>query len=255
VNDDLLVDYGPDTSPQCVRFNVDLTKVKDALITHSHQDHLYMQDVRHRKKDSRQDGSLGMMTVWGNPDSIDMFHEQMRDVLIEIFGERKNIVQPTREEVIEELGEYLLMQTRVIQPHQALNVGRYRVHTIHAHHKEPELSLNFIIDDGKKRILYGTDTGIWERAEWAFIESLGIKMDLVALDCTVGTKPGGGGHHSNESFLNTKDEFVSRGLLSPGARFFAHHFSHQWNIVYDDIVAFMAPHGVEVTYDGLVVEI
>ncbi len=255
VNDDLLVDYGPDTSPQCIRFNVDLTKVKDILITHSHQDHLYMQDVRHRKKDSRQAGSLGMATVWGNTDSIDIFNEQMREVLMDIFRERNITLQPTRDEVIEELGNYLMLQSRVIEPHRSFDIGRYKIHTIHAHHKEPEVCLNFIIDDGKKRILYGNDTGVWEKAEWSFIESLGIKMDMVALDCTVGTQKGGGGHHSNETFLETKDEFVSRNLLSPGARFFAHHFSHQWNIPYDDIAAFMAPHGVEVTYDGLVVEI
>jgi phosphoribosyl 1,2-cyclic phosphate phosphodiesterase len=253
VNEDLLVDYGPDTSPQCIRFNVDLTKVKDILITHSHQDHLYMQDVRHRKWDSRQGGSLGMVTLWGNPDSIEMFNEQMRDVLMEEFGQRKNAIRPTREEAIEELGDYLLMQTRVIEPHQSIDVGRYKIHTIHAHHKEPELSLNFIIDDGNTRFLYGNDTSIWEAAEWSFIESLGITMDVVALDCTVGLGLPGG-HHSNESFLATHEEFVTRGLLSPGARFFAHHFSHQWNLVHDDIVAFMKPHGVEVTFDGLVVE-
>ncbi|MEX2683433.1 MAG: MBL fold metallo-hydrolase [Candidatus Sigynarchaeota archaeon] len=255
VNEDLLIDYGPDTSPQCVRFNVDLTKIKDVLITHSHQDHLYMQDVRHRKLDSRQHGKLVMMTVWGNQDSIAMVIEQMRDVLMETFGEKKSFtIKPTREEIIDELSDYLLMQTRVIEPHQALDVGRYKVYTIHAHHKEPELSLNYIIDDGKTRFLYGTDTGVWAKSEWAYIESLGIKMDVVALDCTVGLKPGGGGHHSNESFLATHAEFISRGLLSPGARFFAHHFSHQWNVVYDDIVKIMSPHGIEVTYDGLVIE-
>jgi phosphoribosyl 1,2-cyclic phosphate phosphodiesterase len=253
VNDDLLLDYGPDTSPQCVRFNIDLTKVKDILITHSHQDHLYMQDVRHRKVDSRLDGSLDMVTVWGNTDSIEIFHEQARDVLMEEFGQRKGAIRPTREEVIDEIGDFLLLQTRVIEPHQSIDIGKYKIHTIHAHHKEPENCLNFIFDDGKTRLLYGNDTGTWERAEWDFIESLGITMDVVALDCTVGTGRSGG-HHSNESFLKTRAEFITRGLLSPGARFFAHHFSHQWNFVHDDIVAFMKPHGVEVTYDGLVVE-
>lgn len=255
INEDLLVDYGPDTSPQCVRFNVDLTKVKDILITHSHQDHLYIQDVRHRKLSSRLNGTLDMVTVWGSQESIEVYNEQMRDVMMEEFGQdRKQAIRPTREEVIDELGDFLLMQTRSIVPHQSLDVGRYKIHTIHAHHKEPEICYNYIIDDGKTRFLYGNDTGVWEASEWDFIESLGIKLDVVALDCTVGTQKGGGGHHSNETFLATHAEFISRGLLSPGARFFAHHFSHQWNFVHDDIVPLMAPHGVEVTYDGLVVE-
>jgi phosphoribosyl 1,2-cyclic phosphate phosphodiesterase len=255
VNEDLLIDFGPDTPAQSVRFNADLTKVENLLLTHSHVDHLFMHDVRHRKVSSRIDGQLGMLTMWGNMDSVEAFNAQARDVMMEEFGQdRKQAIRPTREEVIDELGDFLLMQTRVIKPHQSLDIGRYKVHTIHAHHKEPEVCLNFIIDDGKTHFLYGNDTGTWEATEWDFIESLGIKLDVIALDCTVGLKPGGGGHHSNESFLATYAEFVSRGLLSPGARFFAHHFSHQWNMVHDDIVPFMAPHGVEVTYDGLVVE-
>jgi phosphoribosyl 1,2-cyclic phosphate phosphodiesterase len=255
VNQDLLIDFGPDTPAQSVRFNADLTKVENLLLTHSHADHLFMHDVRHRKKSSRIDGQLGVLTMWGNVDSVDMFNEQARDVMMEEFGQdRKRAIRPTREEVIDELGDFLLMQTRVITPHQSLDIGRYKVHTIHAHHKEPEVCLNYIIDDGKTRFLYGNDTGTWEPAEWDFIGSLGTKLDVVALDCTVGVKHGGGGHHSNESFLAAHKEFIDRRLLSPGARFFAHHFSHQWNFVHDDIVPIMSPHGVEVTYDGLVVE-
>jgi phosphoribosyl 1,2-cyclic phosphate phosphodiesterase len=255
VNDDLLVDFGPDTPAQSVRYNADLTKVENLLLTHSHVDHLFMHDVRHRKVSSRINGQLDMLTVWASTTSIEAFNEQARDVMMEEFGQdRKQAIRPTREEVIDELGDFLFMQTRVIEPHQSINIGRYKIHTIHAHHKEPEVCFNFIINDGKTRFLYGNDTGTWEAGEWDFIESLGITLDVVALDCTVGVKPGGGGHHSNESFLATHAEFVSRELLSPGARFFAHHFSHQWNFVHDDIVSLMAPHGVEVTYDGLVVE-
>jgi len=165
----------------------------------------------------------------------------------------KHAVRPTDEEVIEEIEDFFFVKTIVIEPHQTINLGRYKVYTIHAHHKEPELSLNFVIDDGTTRFLYGTDTGLWDEEEWNYIESLGAKLDVIALDCTVGLGRTGG-HHSNESFLKTKNEFVTRDLLSERCTFFAHHFSHQSNVTYDDIVELMKPHSVEITFDGLVVE-
>ncbi|NMC08640.1 MAG: hypothetical protein GYA24_25750 [Candidatus Lokiarchaeota archaeon] len=255
VNDDLLIDFGPDTAAQSVRFNVDLTRVANLLITHSHVDHLAIQDMRHRKLSSRINGTLGKLVTWASQEAIDVFNEQARDVLMEEFGSRTGQLKPSREEVIDELGDFLLVTTHPIEPHKSYDVGKYTVHTIHARHKEPETCFNFIIDDGKTRFLHGNDTGIWDAAEWDFIESLGIKLDMVALDCTVGIQKGGGGHHSNESFLATREEFIRRDLLAPGHRFFAHHFSHQWNFVYDDLVAVMSPHSVEITHDGLVVEI
>ncbi len=253
VNDDLIIDYGPDTSAQCVRFNVDFTRLKNILITHSHPDHLQARDMIQRKFGARQKGTLDMAILWGNKESIATFNEQISIALMEEFSQGNVALKPSKEEVIEELGEFLLLETRVLVPHQTTGIGRYTISTIHAHHKEPEDSLNFIIDDGRTRFLYGTDTGLWAETEWEFIESLGKTMDVVALDCTVGSNPTGG-HHSNESFLKTREEFITRDLLSEDALFFAHHFSHQNNLVYDDIVGIMKPHGVDVTYDGLVVE-
>nr|MDO8116849.1 MBL fold metallo-hydrolase [Candidatus Sigynarchaeota archaeon] len=251
VNDDLIIDYGPDTSAQCVRFNVDLTRVKNILITHSHPDHLQARDMIQRKLGARQKGTLEMLVLWGNQESLATFNEQVSTALMEEFSQGKVDLKPTKDEVLDELGEFLLMETRLLAPHQTISIGRYTVSTIHAHHKEPEESLNYIVDDGRTRFLYGTDTGLWAETEWKFIESLGKTMDVVALDCTVGLNPTGG-HHNNDSFLKTLDEFIRRDLLSKDALFFAHHFSHQNNFVHDDLVDIMAPRGIGVTYDGLV---
>jgi phosphoribosyl 1,2-cyclic phosphodiesterase len=253
VNDDLLVDYGPDTSAQCIRFGIDLTCVKHLLITHSHGDHLTAFDLEHRKLESRLKGTLEPLAVLGNQTSLERLVEQMRYVLVHQFDDNMAVIQPTDEETIEEMAGFLSMKTEAIEPHQTLDLGRYIVHPVHARHKEHELSLNYIIDDGSTRFLYGTDTGPWADSEWEYLDSLGITLDIVALDCTVGLGIPGG-HHSNESFLETKAKLEQRGLLSEGALFYAHHFSHQWNVPYDDVVEIMAPHGVRVTYDGLMVE-
>ena len=41
VNDDLLIDFGPDVLASAQRFNLSLWGVTTALVTHAHSDHFY----------------------------------------------------------------------------------------------------------------------------------------------------------------------------------------------------------------------
>ncbi len=45
IDDDILVDYGPDIAWQCIDFNVDLRQIDYMLITHPHSDHLNWTDL------------------------------------------------------------------------------------------------------------------------------------------------------------------------------------------------------------------
>ena len=45
VNEDLLIDFPPDTVWHSIRFGLDWQKINTCLITHSHSDHLYPEDV------------------------------------------------------------------------------------------------------------------------------------------------------------------------------------------------------------------
>ena len=253
INDDLLVDYGPDTSAQFTRYGLELPRVENILFTHCHGDHLRMQDVFFRSYSYRQRGTLNMTRVWGDAWAIRAFDDQVYSVLNDEFSRNMPGFTPSREEVLEEKEGFLKIQTSIIKPHQKIEIGKYTVFTINAHHNEPEESLNFIIDDGKKKFLYGTDTGPWEPSEWDYIESLGFKFDVVAMDCTVGDgNPGG--HHSYTSFLEEKNQFGSLNLLAKNSIFIAHHFSHQHGMIYNDLVDYMKPHNVIVSYDGLIIE-
>ncbi len=255
INDDLLIDYGPDTSGCATRFRCDLTKVHDIIFTHSHLDHLAAYDLWFRSQGSRIKGTLDQTRVWGNERVIAKFLDHMSWVLREGFGNDPNVMPPTRDETSEEIGGVLLLTEHLLKPHTSTQIGRYTIHTLRAHHNEPEECFNFAIEDGNRRFMYATDTGLWPVAEWEYLESLGVKFDAVALDCTVGEDRMSGGHHGSKSFLVTHDELLRRGLLREHHQFYAHHFSHQGPLIYDDMVEFMRPHGVEVTYDGMIIEI
>jgi len=233
--------------------------VRNILLTHSHADHLSAYDFQYRFPNFQETGSIQTTNIWGNPTSIDAFLEHVKEGFLEVFEGAAGKFAPSKEEIEEELPDFLDLYLNRVEPHQKLEISeKYIVYTIAANHKKPEHSLNFLIQelgpDGDQgtTFLYGTDTAPWDDSEWDYLESLGVKLDLVALDCTTG--PGGSGtHHSNEAFLESKSKFESKGLLAPDSVFYAHHFSHQSNFVYDDLVEYMEPHDVKVTYDGLVI--
>jgi phosphoribosyl 1,2-cyclic phosphate phosphodiesterase len=62
-------------------------------------------------------------------------------------------------------------------------------------------------------------------------------------------------HLGFDSFLEEVQWMRSEGLLRPGGRVFAHHFSHSGNPSHAELEAFFRPHGVEAAYDGLKIDL
>lgn len=253
VNDDLLIDYGPDASAQCTRLGVDLTRITDLLLTHSHHDHVHVHDLAYRALGSRRRGTLGKLTIWANQVTAEVVHEQLFGALADYVGSGRPELRPTREEAREEEGPFLSLNVVEVEPGRRFRAGRYDVVALRASHNQPEPSLNFVVDDGSARLLYATDTGPWGEEQWMFLNSVVDRdgpLDCVALDCTVGEGTPGG-HNSYDSFLEAVERLRADHLLSERPLVFAHHFSHQDGLVHDDVVPLLAKRGVLVAHDGL----
>jgi phosphoribosyl 1,2-cyclic phosphate phosphodiesterase len=50
-------------------------------------------------------------------------------------------------------------------------------------------------------------------------------------------------------------ELQSLGALAPNARKIATHFRHNGAALCDELTEYFTPHGIEVAYDGMVVEV
>ena len=50
IDDKLLIDFPADTYMHFLKYDVPLAKIKNCLITHSHSDHLYPQELPMRRK-------------------------------------------------------------------------------------------------------------------------------------------------------------------------------------------------------------
>lgn len=49
VDDSLLIDFNADTYMHSLKYDFDLGKLKDVLITHVHEDHFYPEDILYRR--------------------------------------------------------------------------------------------------------------------------------------------------------------------------------------------------------------
>ena len=234
INDDLLVDFPMDTNSHCLRFGVNLGKLQNVLITHAHSDH-YVPDLL-RTRGGVQAHNLKYETiVFYGPSNLESICDQAH-IPQEI---RRNIrFVPLRD------GE-------------KISVGNYRVTALKALHS-PELgSLNYIIEEEEKRLLYLLDSGYPAQDTLTYLESLGLVFDCVIMDATFGVAPPGTYiyHIGFEENKLLKEELVRRGAADRHTRFVVTHITHNKAQTHERIESIFAGTGIEVAYDGLVLEI
>ena len=124
IDDTLGIEFPPDAYFHALRFDVDLTKMKHLLITHSHMDHFYAHDFILRGYKYTSESSLPL-TIYGNSEVIKVFNECTQ-------REMKESVAPN----------FTLKQ---VTPFQVFTVeGGYEVTPLLAQHSKTEESLLFV---------------------------------------------------------------------------------------------------------------
>jgi len=230
LGDRLLIDFGPDAFWQSVEFGIDLTQIDDILFTHSHSDHLNPLELAFRRRG--YSSVTRSLNVHGNA-----------HVLARIREETK---QPA---------ENLHLGVHEIGPGQRVQIGGFAVTALEAQHaSDEEDALNYVLEKDGKTLLIGHDTGWWLEQTWELVA--GFRIDLAILECTYGLLNADmRSHHLGiAATVAFRDELQHRGALAPGAHVVANHFSHNGAANYDELCEWFAPHGIEVGYDGLVLD-
>lgn len=226
IDDDLKIDLPPDTFMQALRDGISLAKVKNLLITHTHQDHYYLQELAmHFRPFAHDNEALG---VWGDRWAI----EELRAAFPR---------WPKPEDL------------HVLTPYEPVTIGDTYVLPLRASHFPERGGLNFVVQRGGKTLLYGMDSGWFPEDSWEAQRA--FRFDLVVLDCTHGPVPGGAYHGGTDTVIKARERMLAEGTADAATRFVANHFSHNGGWLHDELVAALAPHGIEVAYDGLVIEL
>lgn len=231
INEDMLIDMGPDLFTACVQYDVDLLKAKYMLVTHSHLDHFLPMNLGMRAKKFRKGIELPPLTFAAPPSVMSLLtHSPYDDKSMEL----------TRKTVL---------------PYDSFTMDAYHIQTIKAsHHLEIGDAVNYLVDDGKKKVLIASDTGFYKDEAWPYLEQ--TQAETLVIESTVGT-----GTCANITHLNIEgvQEMVRRlkgiGALKENASIFATHFSHHHCPPHDELSAIFEKLGITCVYDGLIADI
>lgn len=235
IDDKLLIDFPADTMAHIHANKIDLIKVTDCIVTHSHYDHLHPIDLNNFKP-----GFAYFPEGWNLT-----FHGS------EKVGEA---IAPQLEGKLTELNIVSFEQLEAFVPK---TVAGYTVTPLKAVHDPKSGPLFYQISDGEKTIIYGNDTNYFDESVWEYWEKTKPYFNMVSLDCTNACKPMTYvGHMGFAENLKVRDRMLEMGLADENTLFVSHHFSHNGhNVVYDDFVKIAAKENFSVSYDGMILHI
>ena len=240
IDNDLLIDLGPDLIAASHSHGRSLAGLRYCLQTHAHADHL---DPSH---------FLTRSPEYGVPDAPRLhFYASPATArraarLLEADSAPASLLDP-------EVGERLNLQIHLIEPLHAFTAGRYRVTAFPANHDPAVEPLLYAITADGRTIFYGTDTAALPEETWQAFHRLRLRFDVVILDHTYGPDEPGSDHLSARQLIEHVARMRTEGLLADEARVFATHLAHAGNPVHPELADFAGQHGYEVAYDGLTI--
>ncbi len=240
INDDLLIDLGPDIMASSNQHHHPLTGVRYCLQTHSHADHL---DASHFLSRSPAYGVAGAprLTFYASPGTL-----RVAAQLLEHDCSPLSFFDP-------EIGERLNLDIQPVEALQSFRAGPYQVTAFPANHDPYVDPLLYAVQAGEHCIFYGTDTASLLEETWQGFHQHKLRFDLVILDHTYGPDQSGSDHLSAHQLIEHIARLREEGLLADDGRVFATHIAHDSNPVHPDLVDFAAQYGYEIAYDGLTV--
>ena len=231
IDGELLVDFGPDTYMHALLYQLDLTEIKNVLITHCHQDHFYMDDLLTRAVPF---GNVtDVMHVYGNNMLSALYHHHVVTNGIHIHTDK-------------------VLQIVELQEYQKVQVGEYQVVPLIADHNPREKCFIYIISREGKNLLYANDTGYFSEEVWEFIKP--YRFDLVSLDCNHVEMPISNNHMSIPCCRRVKERLESMGCIGQDTTCVLTHFSHNHGPIQEKLEELTRDMGVVIAYDGLEVE-
>ena len=241
INQNLLIDLGPDIMAACQQHQVDLTQVGFCLQTHPHADHL---DLSHLLSRSPGFGVKGapILHFYGSAATLERANQSFRRDLAGF-----ELVSPQAE--VE-----LNLKLHQVEPYQPYELGAYQVIAFPANHAHGFDAFLYAIRSEGSWLFYGTDTARLSEQVWSKFHELGLQFDLVVLDHTYGPREEASDHLNAGELIDHLHRMRSEGILTENGVVYATHIAHQGNPPHGELASFASQQGYQVAYDGLQIE-
>jgi phosphoribosyl 1,2-cyclic phosphate phosphodiesterase len=225
-NDDLKVDFPPDTYMHVLKYGLDLGALKFLLVTHSHRDHFYADDLETRRSPFAYIKCGDPLKVYGN----------------ETVYEKTVKVAPPE-----------VVSPEIIKPFKPLKLDYYEVEALPADHARSEECLLYVISIGDVSVFYGHDSGWYPDETWKALKRR--KLSLIIMDCTCIIKNCVNYHMGIETMVKAKNRMISEGIADGNTIFIATHFSHNGELLHHELEEKLKPYNITPAYDGMCIKL
>ena len=240
INDDLLVDIGPDIATASFQHRLSLAGIGICLQTHPHADHLDVEFIlsRHAEYGTAVSGDL---LLGGSDDTLNAI-----DALIRQQSAYGSIFDPKSQSALK-------LKILRFKPFESYRIGDYRVTGYPANHGNGQGFLLYSIVKGDQAVFYGTDTSVLAEAVWEHLQRARTRYDAVILDHTygIGFESRPADHLASKDVAAHADRFRECGSLKDNGLVYATHLSHEGNREHDELDEYASKHGYRVAFDGL----
>lgn len=233
IDDKILVDFPPDTYMHMLLYNIDLPNIHTLIVTHSHQDHWYPEDLMLRRETFSKKIN-GILNIYGN------------DKVYESFKEAQKIVGW-------EMAKNAKLEFHLVVAFNIYQIEGYKIIPLKALHNRKENCYIYIFERSGKCMLYGNDTGYFPEETWDFISN--YHFDLVSLDCTLQKHKDGTNHMGIQDNIELLKRLEKIGCISKDTIRIANHFSHNGGMLHKELESTLDKYGIHASYDGMLVEI
>jgi len=235
IDDCILIDFPQDTYMHYLKYDFPLAKIKNCLITHSHQDHLYPQEMVMRKNGFSHIIDKSPLTFFSDESGYNMLNELK--ILCGITDGN--------------------MLVRKIKLYETFLVEGYNITALRATHDIGASPVVYLIEKDGKSIFYSHDTSEYPKETMDYLKNYSRPINLISLDCTEACNDTIYEGHLTLSRCNElRNELLNIGVADEKTVFVLNHFSHNGkNVVYDEFVKIAAKYNFEVSYDGMIIEI
>lgn len=247
LDEENIIDCGPDLAAACMKWQVNLSALKNIFLTHTHEDHLCVSNAGLLIMSRTRGGVPVDLYLSGEAYDTLMESHRLLGSPYDHLDARKSITR----------GVVRLVPITLFEP---FTVDGYEVFAVPTTHRigEKERAINYLftIPDGRT-LLYACDTGLYPRESLEALEGRGI--DILIMEATFGSRLDNdtSSHLNGMAFLQQLDTFLRMGIITGCTRVYATHINHKHEFNHEQYQAFFderAPVKVVVASDGLMVE-
>ncbi len=240
INDEMLIDLGPDSINACSMYGIDTGKIKYLIQTHSHSDHFDGGHFVTRWSEYKSQNLEHLDIVCSNGTAKDMNHWIKEN-------------EPSLDLFDDSCKKDLNYDLNIIKHNENIKLNDYEIIAIDSKHDDRVEALIYIISYKGKNLLYGTDLLEITDEAWQIIKK--YKLDVIFLDQTYGEGFNNGGHLDEAQIKDIIKYMKEKNIIDDSSQIFATHLSHEGNNVHSIMEERAKLSGYHIAYDGMEINI